>query len=444
MMSSSIVGACVALALAALLVAKATAAFPSQFGIDFYQFWGVPLAKGVSATPSSPYDDPQGYARVLNAMSDASSSRKLHEANAARRNLEPMGTPFLYAAFAIFPADYDQAQIVFASLLYLAAGAGVFVLARLRGVPRWPAIWIAILVELTFRPFLLEVKVENVNSLQLAFIAALLHVAVKRRYSGNALIDGLFLGFLAVFVIFKPNTPWIALAFAAHYWFTQGSRRFFAGAGVAAVFTGLALAAGAWFFQDAGVWGEWLQFARGMDGTGLALTLAQGNVSLAMLLAERARSYGPFGYGLIIAAAMSLALVVAMSSGGRGAYLLGATMRTVFSDPWFAATIGIVFTFATSPLVWPHYQMLALVPIFWLLWRGGRWDVGSWGALLCYVALSEPLFELVLAAGNHGVIPATLTRDLHNLLLFSWVALVPGVFAYVAAQHRALQDGGAT
>ncbi|HEX7559710.1 MAG TPA: hypothetical protein VF386_10940, partial [Usitatibacter sp.] len=68
-MSSSLFGACVALALAALLVVKAIASFPSQFGIDFYQFWGVPLAKTISATPRSPYDDPQGYARVLNALS---------------------------------------------------------------------------------------------------------------------------------------------------------------------------------------------------------------------------------------------------------------------------------------------------------------------------------------------------------------------------------------
>jgi hypothetical protein len=436
MMSSSIVGACVALALAALLVAKATAAFPSQFGIDFYQFWGVPLAKEVSATPSSPYDDPQGYARVLNALSDASSSRKFHEANAARRNLEPMGTPFLYAAFAIFPADYDQAQIVFASLLYLAAAAGIFVLARLRGIARWPALWIAVLVELTFRPFTLDVMVANVNSLQLAFMAALLHVAVKRRYSGNALVDGLFLGFLAVFVIFKPNTPWIALAFAIHYWVTQGHRRFFAGVGVAAIFSGVAFAAGAWFFRDAGVWGEWLRYARGMDGSGLPLTLAQGNVSLAMLWAQHSRSYGPVGYGLIIASALSLALALAMSSGGRGAHLLGATLRRVFSDPWFAASIGVVFTFATSPLVWPHYHVLALVPIFWLSGLEGRASVGRWGALICYVGLSEPFFNIPPAASYYEAIQAA--------KFFSWVALVPGVFAYVAAQHRALQDGGAT
>ena len=429
-MSSSVFGACVALALAALLVVKATAAFPSQFGIDFYQFWGVPLAKTISATQRSPYDDPQGYARVLNAMSDASASRKLHDANAARRNLEPMGTPFLYAAFSIFPADYDQAQIAYASLLYLAAAAGIFLLALLRGFAPWPALWIAILVELTFRPLMLDVRVANVNSLQLVFMAALLYVAATRRYSGNAIVDGLFLGLLALFVIFKPNTPWIALAFAIHYWVTQGNRRFFTGVGVAAILSIAAFAAGAWFFRDAGVWGEWLRFARGMDGSGLPLTLAQGNVSLPMLLAQQARSYGPVGYGLIIAIALSVALAVAMSSGGRGAHLMGATMRRVFSDPGFAASIGVIFTFATSPLVWPHYHVLALVPIFWWSRVNGRARAGPW---ICYLALSVPFFNLLFAMGWYDAIQAT--------MLFAWVALVPGIFAYVAEQHRALQAG---
>jgi hypothetical protein len=251
-LNSSLFGICVALALAAVLAVKTAGAFPSQAGVDFYQFWGVPLAKRISAATQSPYVDPQGYARVLNAISDASSSPKLHDANEFRRALEPMGTPFLYASFAIFPADYDRAMIVYASLLYLAAGAGVYVLARLRGVPRWPALWIAILVELTFRPFLLDVNVANVNSLQLASLAVLLYVAAKGPRPDNALVDGLFLGFLAVFVIFKPNTPWIALALAIHYGVTRGSRRFLVGVGVAVVFAVLAFATGAWFFHDPG------------------------------------------------------------------------------------------------------------------------------------------------------------------------------------------------
>jgi len=95
-----------------------------------------------------------------------------------------------------------------------------------------------------------------------------------------------------------------------------------------------------------------------------------------------------------------------------------------------------VFTFATSPLVWPHYHVLALVPIFWLSGLQGPARVARWGALICYVGLSEPFFNLPPPAGYYEAIQAA--------KFFSWVALVPGLFAYVAAQHRALQDGGAS
>jgi Glycosyltransferase family 87 len=425
---SSVTGACVTLALAAFLAARASADFPYQFGIDFYQFWGVPVAKEASATQQSPYADPSGYARALNAISDASSSEKLHHANSYRRTLEPMGTPFLYASFAIFPVDYDQAQALFAVLQYLAAGASVYVLARLRGIAKWPAVWIALIVELTFNPFLQDVKFGNVNSLQLAFMAALLLAATRRPRSGNALLDGLVIGLLAVFVIFKPNTPWIALAFAIHYWVTLGHRKFAIATGVAAVLAALAFGIGAWYFADARVWPEWLRFARAMDGSGLALTLDQGNLSLSMLLAQRSMSYGPVGYGLIIATALSVALIVAASSGGHGARRAWTRMRDAFSNPWFAASIGIVFTFATSPLVWPHYHVFALIPILWLVRFDGEADVGTWGAVICYGALSVPFIGFLIAGGYYGAV--------QTAMLLSWIALVPGVFAHVVEQHR--------
>ena len=430
-LKSRAAGVCIALALAAYLAANAASAFPYQPGIDFYQFWGVPIAKKAAAMQQSPYVDPSRYARVLNEIADASGSDKLRQANYFRRNIEPMGTPFLYAFFSMFPEDYERAQVFFAVLVYRAGGFGIFLLARLRGLATWPAVWTALLVELTFTPFMVDVKVGNVNSLQLAFIAALIYVAARRLYSGNALVDGLFLGLLAVFVIFKPNTPWIAMAFAIHYWVVGGNRRFLVGAGVAAVLGVCALAIGAGYFNDPYVWREWLQFARGMDGSGLPLTLEQGNQSLTMLLARKSMAYGPVGYGLIIAAALLVALFVAMSSAGRRIDLLVPTALRAFLNPWFAASIGVLFTFATSPLVWPHYLVLTLIPIFWLFRRDGKSDVGTWGAVICYCVLSRLAIDLLIAGGYLGT--------LQWVTLFSWIALVPGAFAYVVEQHRAVE-----
>ena len=71
-----------ALVLAAWFAHSAIDAFPRQLGIDFYQFWGVPEAKRVSGNPRSPYVDAAAYGATLNALADASSSAKLHAANA--------------------------------------------------------------------------------------------------------------------------------------------------------------------------------------------------------------------------------------------------------------------------------------------------------------------------------------------------------------------------
>jgi hypothetical protein len=430
LMRSRFAGIGVAVILAGVLFARASDAFPYQFGIDFYQFWGVPVA--YRSLPSrTPYADPSGYARVLNQLSDASDNAKLHHANHFRRSLEPMATPFLYAVFDFAPADYERAQILHTSLLFLATGLSVFMLARLRGIPPWPAVCIALLVELTFNPFVQDVKYGNVSSLQLLYMVAVLHVAVRKLHAKNWLIESLFLGSLAAFLIFKPNTLWIALALAIHYGIVRGPRRFLVGAGAGALVSVLAFACGAWYFHDANVWSEWLRFTQGMNGGSLVRSMEQGNQSFPMLLAQRSMSYGLLEYALMIAAWLALAVVLAMSSMGRRGDLLLPTALKCFADPWFALSIGILFTFATSPMVWPHYQLFGLIPIFWLFRLDGRWGFKTWCAAISYVAMTNPLLEFLGAAGRFAII--------QSLMLLCWTPLIPGMLAYAVEQRESLQ-----
>ncbi|MGZ6028509.1 MAG: glycosyltransferase 87 family protein, partial [Myxococcaceae bacterium] len=261
---SRLVAAAAVAVLAAWFAFSAADAFPRQLGIDFYQFWGIPLAREAGPITQTPYVDQAAYARVLNAMADSSGNEKLRDANRLRRNLEPMGTPFLYAAFSVFSMDYETAQRIYTALLYAAAAAALFALARLRGLDPWMAACVALLVMLTFNPFAQDVRSGNVNSLQLALLAALVAVSAKQVRSGNDWIDGLFVGALALLVAFKPNTPWIALALAVHYLAARGARAFAIGAVEAALLGAAAFAIGAWRMGGAHAWLEWLQLARGM------------------------------------------------------------------------------------------------------------------------------------------------------------------------------------
>jgi hypothetical protein len=176
--------------LALLLGMSALGSFPRQPGIDFYQFWGVPLARASANLQATPYTDGPAYARVLNAMADASASPKLREANRYRRTLELMGTPFLYAAFAVFPEDYRRAQTIFALIQYCAAWVAVYILARLAPAAPWPAACVAFLVLLTFNPFVQDVRVGNVNSLQLLVLTVLLAISSRKAFSGRDWLDG--------------------------------------------------------------------------------------------------------------------------------------------------------------------------------------------------------------------------------------------------------------
>jgi hypothetical protein len=432
MAARSVLGVVVALVLCVFLLASAFEAFPEQPGADFYQFWGVPTAKRMMAAHDafeSPYVSAEEYAENLNHLSDRYGSRKLRSANALRRTLEPMGTPFLYATFSLFPEDYDSAQAIFVTLLYLGAGVGVFALARLRGLSFHWAACVAFAVELTFAPFMVDVRAANVNSLQLALIAVLVWMAAKNVRTGNAFVDALFLGVLAPLVIFKPNTLWIAAALALQYGLSRGARQFLGGVGMAAALSIISIAIGSAYLGTSS-WTEWLGLAGRMQA-GLPLSLEEGNESIAMWLSRHGGAYGAVGYGAILGLLLLLVLALAMSANGKRSDLLWPTAKRAFCDPWFAASVGVLLTFATSPLVWSHYFVLALVPIAWLLGRDGMTGVGTWGAAICYLALARGTIDVLVSGGHMAA--------LYAMTMLSWIALVPGMLAYAAQQRLTVE-----
>jgi hypothetical protein len=395
-----------ALVLALVLGADAARTLPTQVGIDFYHLWGVPMGQRASATPPSPYAQTAEYAALLNTLADNSTDAAFRLANRFKREIAPTGTPLFYAAFGFLPDDYGAAHLLFAVLQYLAGAAAVFVLARLRGVATWPALCVALAVELTFNPFVQDVKWGNATAFQLLFLAACLHASLSGALArGRA--HALFLPALALFVIFKPNTIWIAAMLALHYATVRGARDTLVGAALALPAAALAWGLGAWYFHDAAIWNEWLAYARGGS---LVYRFEEGNQSWPMLFAQLSPSRTALGYSLLISALAAVALIA------RG--------RAWPRDPWAAASVGVLFTLAASPLVWPYYHLFALIPMAWLFRAHGRWDGPSWCAVASYVALSSPLLALLLAADQLVV--------LRLVMFLSWLPLVPAAYRRLA------------
>lgn len=424
-MSSRHLFAALAIVLAIVVVADAARSFPTQAGIDFYHLWGVPMGQRASAQPLSPYAETVRYAQLLNVLADNSTSEALRTANRFKREIAPTGTPLFYATFAFLPDDYGTAHLLFAALQYIAGATAIFLLARLRGVAPWPSACIALAIELTFNPFVQDVKWGNATAFQLLFIAACLYGAVHAMFARRPWADRLFLPALALFVLFKPNTLWIAAALALHYAAIRGARNTLIGAAAALPAGLLAWSASAAYFGNAAIWNEWLAYARGGS---LAYRFEEGNQSWPMLLAQIAPAHGAWGYGLLVSA-FAIVVLAAVLLRDRNTADLVPRARAVFSDPWAAVSTGVLFTLASSPLVWPYYHLFALLPIFWLVRTHGRWDGPSWCAVATYAALSSPVLALLIAAEQLAA--------LRLLMFLSWLPLVPAVLSRLAPLARA-------
>jgi hypothetical protein len=411
-----------AVALTGYLALIAIAVFPYQPTADFYQFWGVGAVREASSIRSLPYADRGRYSAALARLASGGPSEKLQAANALRPQLDPTGTPFFYAAFAALPAEYDLAQAAFLLLSYFCAYLGVYALARLRGFTGAMAACFAAIACLTFAPFMVDIKVGNVNSLQLGAIAAF--IALASRAAPTTRGDNWAMGLLGAFVVFKPNIALVAGALAARHALAgkvQAKGAIFAVIGLVVA----AVAVGVGYFMDLSAWSEWLRYARRLAGTDANIAYEAGNQSLAMLLARYAGSRMPGLFGLALAAVL-VAAVVAAAAGPRSDWLLArATLCRASRDPMFAASFAVLLTFAASPLVWIHYLVLALIPIVWLSRGHGRVAVA--GSAVAFVAMARPTIDLMLASAPWLLPPVT---------LLGWLALVPGLLAYVARIRR--------
>jgi hypothetical protein len=334
-----------------------------------------------------------------------------------------MATPFFYSVFAFVPGEYETAQALFTFLLYVSTGIGVVLLARLRGIAFWPAVCMALLVELSFNPFVQDLKFGNVSSFQFLYMAAMLYIAVKGLYPKNPWLESLYLGSLAIFVLFKPNTPWIALALASHYWVARGTRKFAMGMVAAAVGSVIAFVCGAAFLGGPGSWIDWFHFTQGMNGGSLVRSLEQGNLSPAMLLWQRSGFMGLVPYALMISAWLALAFVLAMTSMGKRTDQLMPAVKRCLADPWLALSVGIMFTFATTPLVWAYYHVFALVPMF-AYFRPREHPARTAWIVVAYLAMANPLLELMGAAGLVPIIPI--------VMFWAWIPLLVVVLGEAA------------
>ncbi len=250
-------------------------------GMDFYQFWAV--GQALRTTPVQNIYSAEGRAFVgaeLARRAQTDPLGKRHRAVARFRPvLETYSTPFLYAALSLFSSShYEIAYQCYQVFCLLCALLAVLVFCRLLGYSWTAALLAAAALIGFFEPLLSDVRMGNVNQIQLALVALFCWLASRGDAARRDFLAGLTLGAL---VLFKPNMLFVGVLWTWWWLVTKQFKRLaIGGAGVAAALA-LALASSAALFGSLRCWSDWAVALLSMPDN--IIPVDPGNFALAML-----------------------------------------------------------------------------------------------------------------------------------------------------------------
>jgi hypothetical protein len=243
-------------------------------GMDFYQFW---LAGQELASSESPRlyqiegHQSLGVESVRRARRSPEDSRTRRASDYWGTNLLLTGSPLLYSFFGLTGSgEYDR-DLSRYKIFSLIAGAGsCLVLCHLFGYSRVRSLVAVILVLLVYEPFYSDMRVANVNRLQLLVLSLFLWNQSRSASTARDLVGGFLLGFL---VFFKPNLV-IAVGAAGLCWLFDRKLRTLRDQLLgSALFVILAGGVSVGMFGRIGVWRDWYRYVG---------TLQQGRISVEM------------------------------------------------------------------------------------------------------------------------------------------------------------------
>jgi hypothetical protein len=402
-----------ALCLALAALASAFVQGRRAAGLDFYQFWVVAQVAGRADVPDV-YDYETrarlGAEFVRRAATDEDSPRRRAVAG-AWPVLEPTATPFFYAALRpLAGGAYERAHLLFSLLSLAALAAGLLATARLLGHGPAPALLALAFVGLAFQPLQSDIRVGNVNQLQLGLAGAFLWLSARDDRSPLQVAAG---ALLALLVLFKPNLlPVLPLLAAGWLWRGRQAKLARQGAGLAAGAL-LALLATLLVYGSVSVWAQWVEYLNGLPPA--KLPLSYGNVGLGRLLFE---AVGEDLSPLLAALGTGVALFCLWRGRGRAREDGG---RPALEDGT-ALAAGVLVYLLSAPIVWTHYLLLALPAVLVALRPDGMrapWRTAAAAAALLGLAI-DPWAE---PFGVRDLQVQAVVAVLALLLLFALVGL---------------------
>lgn len=339
--------------LATLCLTQSWNAGQSCSGLDYYQFYSVGR-EALSRKGESVYSDEfrARFGQESSRRAAQSPDLRLRAAAEERTQLETYSTPFLYALFgSLSSGNYDRSYSLYQLVCLLCMTAAILVLGQLMGFPLALSILFLAVIVSTFEGYLSDVRVANVNQLQLAALTLLLWRLARAKTKADDFLSGAILGAL---ILFKPNTLFIAVLLGVSRLVNQRRGKLAWEAAGALFAAAAAVSLSSTAFGSSAGWGDWLGAASSIPASIAPLSL--GNFSLSRIAGD---AWG---------ASFSRVLMAGLT--GISAYFiwLGARKkrdRTPQDAPVIAA--GCLIYLLSAPLVWLHYFVLALPALMFIL-----------------------------------------------------------------------------
>ncbi|MCB9883292.1 MAG: hypothetical protein H6834_15995 [Planctomycetes bacterium] len=377
-------------------VASALQHYEAQTSVDFYHYWAFANAKKMTTKEiGDPYTNREGYRNVLRRFGERYLAeggqprfRAVHDFRVPVRTengkridkLLPTGPPLLYASFWFLPVDYFAALRLYTVMQMLAFLGGILLLVHAFRIEWITGLALAFFLAQAFHPFLVEMRVGNVNALQFLVASALCWLArvmlPRSRSRVRAAWGTLFVFLCLWFLLVKLNVLPMIVLVLVHFGMRYGAERRFV---VVSSIAGMALAglavlwSSAYFGSWGGVWFDWWAYIKpGQEGSLLEFARELGNTSPALLLKDWL-GVGTVGAAILVALFFAASYLIVervrplVSTGHGFTRDVRAGLRERLLDPGFCIATGILVVLSAMPLVWYHYYVLFPLPLLYAI-----------------------------------------------------------------------------
>lgn len=326
-------------------------------GIDYYVTW-VAADAVKNDTPYNIYEASSRYTLTVKYgyMADALDDAPMQKMAAGHiRELQMTATPFLYwVTGALATGDYENDLTAWQLLTLFLVTISILVLCRLLGYS--PATSLAILLPILvwFTPLQSNLRVANVNGIQLGLISLILWLLSRRADGQYLFIASLLTGLL---VMFKPNLAPVALLFGGAWAVRrQYGKLSVSLSGMATGAVTAVLVSSIWI-GSATAWFDWFNYIRQFVDGGPGARA--GNYAIITQLTS-----GTSPVVQLIAAIFLCLLCLALFWWGRKSISVtdadNADTNREFIENASLIAMGCIIPMLTSTIVWLHYYLLII------------------------------------------------------------------------------------